>query len=91
MSVNMTARSTSTVPFEGIRIHSVEVQCLGEGQWEAKLRIPGEQLPVSCGNHHPSKSAPIEVALKCACDWHARSQEAFAQWISQTRAELSSD
>lgn len=41
MLPNLTGRTTYNVPFAGIQISSVEVQCIGERQWEAKLRIPG--------------------------------------------------
>jgi hypothetical protein len=45
---------------------------------------------MSCGNHHSSKGAAIEAALERARECNSRFQEAFEQWISQTRAALSS-
>lgn len=89
--MKMTASTRSAQPFHGIQISSVEVECIGERQWEAKLRLLGELKPVSCGNRHPSKGAAIEAALESARQRNDRTQAIFEQWIAETRAELSSE
>lgn len=88
-NMNMRAEVRSTQPFHGIGIYAVEVRCIGERQWEAKLRIQGEQLPISCGSHHTSKSAAIDAALDRARQENERAQSVFEQWLSATKAELS--
>jgi N-terminal domain of anti-restriction factor ArdC len=70
------------------RFYALDV---ARNQWEAKLIIQGEQKPISCGNHHTSKSAAIDAAQGCARRENELAQSVFEQWVSVTKAKLSSE